>query len=48
MRWPTQIIEALVAAKRPQLHVGGGVVLANAAEELLEFVDHMSLPVSHS
>jgi len=44
----TQIIEALVAAKRPQLHVGGGVVLANATAELEEFVNHMSLPVSHS
>jgi acetolactate synthase-1/2/3 large subunit len=44
----TQIIEALVAAKRPQLHVGGGIVLAKATVELQEFVDHMSLPVSHS
>ncbi|MDP2678609.1 MAG: thiamine pyrophosphate-binding protein, partial [Rhodoferax sp.] len=44
----TQIIEALVAAKKPQLHVGGGVVLANATAELEEFVNHMSLPVSHS
>lgn len=44
----TQIIEALVAAKRPQLHIGGGVVLANATAELEEFVNHMSLPVSHS
>jgi acetolactate synthase-1/2/3 large subunit len=44
----TQIIEALVAAKRPQLHVGGGIVLARATVELQEFVDHMSLPVSHS
>ena len=44
----TQIIEALVAAKQPQLHVGGGIVLANATAELQEFVDHMSLPVSHS
>ncbi len=44
----TQIIEALVAAKRPQLHVGGGIALARATAELAEFVDHMSLPVSHS
>lgn len=44
----THIIEALVAAKRPQLHVGGGIVLADATTELQEFVDHMSLPVSHS
>lgn len=44
----TRIIERLVAAKTPQLHVGGGVVLADATAELQEFVDHMSLPVSHS
>src|ERR1035437_8222460 len=44
----TQIIEALVAAKPPQLHVGGGVVLANATDELEAFVNHMSMPVSHS
>jgi acetolactate synthase I/II/III large subunit len=44
----TQIIEALVAAKKPQLHVGGGIALADATAELAEFVDHMSLPVSHS
>ena len=43
-----QIIERLVAAKTPQLHVGGGVVLADATAELQAFVDHMSLPVSHS
>lgn len=44
----TQIIETLVKAKNPLLHVGGGVVLANATAELQEFVDHMSIPVSHS
>jgi acetolactate synthase I/II/III large subunit len=44
----TQIIETLVKAKTPLLHVGGGVVLANATAELQAFVDHMSIPVSHS
>jgi acetolactate synthase I/II/III large subunit len=44
----TQIIEALVNAKSPLLYVGGGVVLADAAEELKEFVTHMSFPVAHS
>lgn len=44
----TQIIETLVKARSPLLHVGGGVVLADATAELQEFVDHMSIPVSHS
>ncbi|OWW21628.1 thiamine pyrophosphate-binding protein [Noviherbaspirillum denitrificans] len=44
----TQIIETLVNAKSPLLYVGGGVVLADAAEELKEFVTRMSFPVAHS
>jgi acetolactate synthase-1/2/3 large subunit len=43
-----KIVRTLVEAKRPLLHVGGGIVLADAAEELRQFVDHLSLPVSHS
>lgn len=43
-----RILEALVAAKNPLLYVGGGIVLADAAAELEEFVTHMSFPVAHS
>lgn len=43
-----QIVQALMAAKSPQLHVGGGVALADAYDELRALVDHLSLPVSHS
>lgn len=44
----TKILQTLVAAKNPLLYVGGGIVLADAAAELNEFVTHMSFPVAHS
>jgi acetolactate synthase-1/2/3 large subunit len=43
-----KIISTLAAAKNPVIHVGGGILLADAAKELQEFVDHMAIPVSHS
>ncbi|MFT4297404.1 MAG: thiamine pyrophosphate-binding protein [Micropruina sp.] len=43
-----RIVANLLAAERPLLHVGGGIVLADAAAELAELVDHLQLPVSHS
>ena len=43
-----RIVRMLAGAKRPLLYAGGGVILANAAAELREFVEHMSLPVGHS
>ena len=43
-----RIVRALGEAKSPVLYVGGGVVLARAANELREFVDHMGIPVAHS
>lgn len=44
----TKIVQTLMQAKYPLLHVGGGIVLADAAAELQEFVNHLSLPVSYS
>jgi acetolactate synthase-1/2/3 large subunit len=44
----TRIVQMLAAAKNPLIHVGGGVVLADATPELAEFVTHMGVPVSHS
>jgi acetolactate synthase-1/2/3 large subunit len=44
----TRIVQMLAAAKNPLIHVGGGVVLADATAELAEFVTHMGVPVSHS
>jgi acetolactate synthase-1/2/3 large subunit len=43
-----EIVRTLGEARRPLLYVGGGVVLAGAAEQLRQFVDHMQIPVAHS
>ncbi len=43
-----KIIKTIVAAKNPLFYVGGGIMLANAAEELRELVDHLNIPVAHS
>ncbi len=44
----TRIVQMLAAAGNPLIHVGGGVVLADATAELAQFVTHMGIPVSHS
>ena len=43
-----RIVTALAQAKQPVIYAGGGIMLADAAEELAAFADHMSLPVAHS
>ncbi len=43
-----EIIEALAKSENPVAYVGGGILLAQASEELREFVEHMDLPVAHS
>jgi acetolactate synthase-1/2/3 large subunit len=43
-----EIVGKLAAAHQPVLYVGGGIVLADAAKELQEFVDHLNIPVAHS
>lgn len=43
-----EIVQRLATAKNPALYVGGGIVLANAAEELKAFVDHLDIPVAYS
>ena len=42
------IVEALAKAKAPVAYIGGGILLAQASEELRAFVEHMGLPVAHS
>lgn len=42
------IIKTLINASKPLFYVGGGIMLADAAEELRELVDHLSIPVAHS
>ncbi|TLP48400.1 thiamine pyrophosphate-binding protein [Cohaesibacter sp. CAU 1516] len=43
-----QIVKTLADAKQPIIHVGGGIALAKAYDELRAFVDHMQIPVSFS
>jgi len=43
-----QIIENIMQAERPLVYVGGGIMLADAAEELKAFVEHFDLPVAHT
>ena len=43
-----QIITKLAEAENPVTYAGGGILLAQASEELREFTDHMGLPVAHS
>jgi acetolactate synthase-1/2/3 large subunit len=43
-----QIVVALGDAERPVIYAGGGVLIADASDELAAFADHMSIPVAHS
>jgi acetolactate synthase-1/2/3 large subunit len=43
-----EIVQALADAKKPIIYAGGGVLLAEAADELKAFVNHMNIPVAHS
>ncbi len=43
-----EIVKALATAENPVAYVGGGILLAQASDELRGFVDHMGLPVAHS
>lgn len=43
-----KIIHTLVSAKNPLFYVGGGIMLADAAKELRELVDHLNIPVAYS
>jgi acetolactate synthase I/II/III large subunit len=44
----TEIVQRLVAASRPVIYAGGGVLLADAARELRALVDHLQIPVAHT
>jgi acetolactate synthase-1/2/3 large subunit len=42
------IVERLIGARDPLIHVGGGIALARAYDELRALADHLQIPVSHS
>jgi acetolactate synthase-1/2/3 large subunit len=44
----TRMIRALLGAKSPVMYVGGGVLLADAADGMRELAEHLSLPVAHT
>ncbi len=41
-------LEILTAAKRPVLYIGGGVINANASEQVIEFAERFNLPVTNT
>jgi len=43
-----RIVRRLAEAERPLIYAGGGVIGADAAEELRAFAEHLALPVAHS
>jgi acetolactate synthase-1/2/3 large subunit len=43
-----KIVRTIAEAKKPVIYAGGGILLADAADELRKFADHFSLPVAHS
>ena len=43
-----KIVRTLLEAQRPVIYAGGGVILADAADELREFATHLCIPVAHS
>ena len=43
-----RIVRSVGEADSPVIYAGGEILLAQASEELREFVDHMGVPVAHS
>ena len=43
-----EIVRRMAEARQPLIYAGGGIVLAQAWEELRAFVDHLGIPVAHS
>jgi len=41
-------VERIAKAERPVIYAGGGVLIAQASDELAAFADHLSIPVAHS
>ena len=44
----TDIVTTLLAANRPVVYAGGGIMRADATRELRDFVDHLQIPVVHT
>jgi acetolactate synthase-1/2/3 large subunit len=48
VRTAREIVRRMAEARQPVIYAGGGIVLAQAWEELRAFVDHLGIPVAHS
>jgi len=44
----TEIVKRLMSARRPVLYVGGGIMLADATDDLRAFIYHLQIPVAHT
>lgn len=42
------MVRALLDAKAPIIYAGGGILLAQAADEMRELAEHLALPVAHT
>jgi len=43
-----KIVKNLMEAKEPLIYAGGGIMLADASEELERFIDHLGIPVAYT
>ena len=41
-------VKAILAAQRPMIYSGGGIIMGDAAEELRELVDNLNFPVTNT
>ncbi len=41
-------VELICAAKKPMIYTGGGVILGNASEELIEFTRYLGYPITNT
>jgi acetolactate synthase-1/2/3 large subunit len=44
----SEIARALIEAERPVIHVGGGIIRDKATQELIQLVEHLDIPVTHT
>ena len=44
----SEIVRKLIAAKRPVIYAGGGIIRAEATAELRQLVDHLQIPVAYT
>ena len=43
-----QAVDIILSAKQPMIYTGGGVVLSNASEELIEFTRYLGFPITNT